>query len=111
MRAAQDAQVMPPMTSSIRSGAVSTLAEPGITTPSGSGSRDRVAGLVDRRADRRLVQGSGAGDRDRSGGQVDVDARDAVDAADLLGDRGHAVTARHAGDLVAGGDHSVLLRV
>src|SRR4051794_23096822 len=93
---------MPPMASSML-GTVLLVRFAGRATF--TSLRELVPGLVYGLADRLAVERGGAGDRDRAGGQVDVDAGDALDPADLGGDRRDAVTARHALDRVASTDH------
>src|ERR1700750_709578 len=68
------------------------------------GSRDVVAGLVDRVADGRVV-GAGAGDGHDLAGEVNVDGADAGDVGDLGGDGRAAVAAGDAGDGVGEGLH------
>src|SRR3954463_11426385 len=103
MRAAQEAQVMPPMRSSVVCGPPSGV----LIVRSAPGQR--VAGLVDGGGDRVVVHGGRAGDRQGAGLEVDPDLGDAGDGADLLGDRADAVGAGHAGDGVGGRAHGGVL--
>src|SRR5687767_6106411 len=64
-----------------------------------------VTGLLDGGGDGGLVDRRLADDRQPAAGQVDVDGGDAGDLRDLLGHRGDAVAAGHAGDRVGGGAH------
>src|SRR3954447_12517487 len=102
MRAAQEAQVMPPITSSVVCGGAPVM----LIARSARGQR--VAGLVDGGGDRVVVHRGLAGHGQRAGLEVDLDVGDAGDGADLLADRADAVGAGHAGDGVRGGAHGFL---
>src|SRR6185312_17286221 len=102
MRAAQDAQVMPPISSSV------VCASSPVVRIVRSAPGERVAGLVDGGGDRLVVHGGLAGDGQGAGLEVDLDLGDTGDGGDLLGDRVNAVRAGHAGDGVGGGAHGFL---
>src|SRR6478752_867053 len=122
IRAAHEAQVMPPIRRSTACvmrahllGVSSMLSWFGDSR----GDRARwsagkpIAGLVDRLPDRfgwqRVVADHGD-QRDLPRSQIDLHLSDPVEAGDLLGDRGHAMTAGHADDLVAGRAVQLVLR-
>src|SRR5438128_2673354 len=97
MRDAQDAQVMPPISRSMR---LDGLTRSGAATVIASAVfRDVVTGLVDRVADGRVADAPSANRHDLRG-QVDVDRLDARNRADRLRDRRAAVLAADAGDAV-----------
>src|SRR4051794_6339316 len=91
MRAAHDAQVMPPTVRSTRACGAS-CASSEVMTASG---HHAVAGLVDGGSHGRVVD-LGAGDVDDPARQVDGDAVDARDLGDLLGHGLDAVPTGHA---------------
>src|SRR5512133_217483 len=75
-----------------------------------SAARHLVTGLLYGGPDGALVDRRLAGDGEPAAGEVDVDAGDAGDPGDLLGDRADAVTAGHSDDGVGGGAHARSLR-
>src|SRR4051812_15853616 len=95
MRAAHDAQVMPPTVRSMRACGAS-CATPEVMSASAD---DAVTGLVHGGSHRRVVE-VGAGDVEGPARQVDGDAVDARDLGDLFGDRLDAVATGHPLDLV-----------
>src|SRR3954452_10515564 len=105
MRAAHEAQVMPPISSS------TSACAPGIGSPAGSSAGHLVAGLLDGGADGVLVDGYLAADGETATGQVDVDGGHARNLRHLLGDGADAVATGHADDGVGGGAHEGPLRI
>src|SRR3954447_8693482 len=105
MRAAHEAQVMPPISSS-----TGVFMAGGRGRPAASATGHLVTRFLHGGADGGLVDRRLAGDGQAAAGEVDVDGGDAGDLRDLLGHGVDAVAAGHADDGVGGAAHGVLSR-